>query len=116
MDNTKETLATAADAVAFIVRKADDYANRFGFGVGGALSFDSQVKLDHYLHLLDLAKEIRALDGRASAEARTEGAGEKQALSKWAAECERLGFPTTAEARAGFRDGYRAAMKGASHD
>ncbi|WP_367394531.1 hypothetical protein [Cupriavidus sp. Agwp_2] len=57
----REALTTAAEVAAFIDRKADDYANRFGFGVAGTLSFGSQVKMDHYTSLTELAEEIRAL-------------------------------------------------------
>jgi hypothetical protein len=52
---------TLADAVAHIERKAEDYANRFGWGIAGSLSFDSQVKTDHYVSLMELADELREL-------------------------------------------------------
>ncbi|MDE4917761.1 hypothetical protein ACUXAV_005105 [Cupriavidus metallidurans] len=57
----KQSLATALDVAAFIERKADDFADRFGFGVGGSLTFDNQEKLDYYTGLGELAEEIRAL-------------------------------------------------------
>lgn len=53
--------ATAADAAALIERKAEGYANEFGYGVGGTLCFDRQEKMDHYTTLTELAEEIRAL-------------------------------------------------------
>lgn len=57
---------TAADAASYVEKVAQDYANRFGFGVSGALTFDSQVKLDHYRYLGQLASEIRALTPQAA--------------------------------------------------
>ncbi len=45
---------TLADAVAHIERKAEEYANQFGYGVAGTLCFDSQVKMDHYTSLTEL--------------------------------------------------------------
>lgn len=49
------------EAADFIANKADDYANQFGFGVAGSLSFGNQVKMDHYTSLTELAEEIRIL-------------------------------------------------------
>lgn len=52
---------TLADAVAHIERKAEDYKERFGYSDMGALSFGSQVKMDHYTSLTELADELREL-------------------------------------------------------
>lgn len=58
-DNARQAgLREAAD---YIASKADDYANRFGFGIAGSLSFGSQVKMDHFTSLCELAEELRAL-------------------------------------------------------
>jgi hypothetical protein len=52
---------TLADAVAHIERKAEEYASQFGYGDAGTLCFDSQVKMDHYTSLTELADELREL-------------------------------------------------------
>lgn len=65
MSEKNEALTTAADAAAFIERKAEEFARDFGYSDMGSLSFGSgdhaQVKMDHYTSLTELAEEIRAL-------------------------------------------------------
>lgn len=55
------------EAADFVAGKADDYANEFGYGVGGTLCFDRQEKMDHYTTLTGLAEEIRVLAAPAPA-------------------------------------------------
>lgn len=58
-DNARQ--AGMREAADFVAGKADDYANEFGYGVGGTLCFDRQEKMDHYTTLTELAEEIRVL-------------------------------------------------------
>lgn len=71
----REALKTAADASAFIERKAEDYARDFGTNDMGSLSFGNEDMRIYHWHLVELADEIRALAAPS--------ASAQQALTGW---------------------------------
>ncbi|MDE4918597.1 hypothetical protein ACUXAV_000696 [Cupriavidus metallidurans] len=66
MSDNNTRLAGMREAADFVAGKADDYANQFGYSVGGTLCFDRQEKMDHYTTLTELAEEIRAMASNAA--------------------------------------------------